>query len=158
MAIISFENIAGDNDIVAIPDGYRHFLWNNFWAWDDEVNPNSGAYSVIHSGEASAFNKDEKQANFKSPDRNDDFDLNSGYFASFLTPDLQVRVVGYDDGKKVATKLLILDTDQEFVRFGPNFDDIDKVTFAASGGTDPNPSDDFPPIHIFGVDDLFLNL
>jgi len=77
VAIISFEHLADDGKIAEIPNGYRDFLWNNFYAMDDETYPNSGAYSVIHSGEASAFNGLGKPARFRSPDHDDDFDLST---------------------------------------------------------------------------------
>jgi hypothetical protein len=66
-------------------------------------------------------------------------------------------VFGFDDGKKVATQVLILDPTQEFVTFSSQFDDIDEVKFKAKGGTDLNPDDGQPATTVFAVDDLFLN-
>src|SRR5215204_5404186 len=158
MAIITFEGLAGDNSIEEIPDGYRGLNWKNFAADDNEVFPNNGIDSAIHSGEAAAVNGDvKKPAGFKSPDRDDDFDLNSGFFSSFNANDLKLKVFGFDDGERVAKKVFLLDPTQEFVTFGPRFNDIDEVKFTLSGGTDPDPNDTFPLTQFFGMDDLFLN-
>ena len=61
-------------------------------------------------GAAAAFNKfADNPTGFKSFDRDDDFDLNSGYFAAFSAKDLQVKVIAFDDGERVATKGFTLD-------------------------------------------------
>ena len=149
MAIITFEKIAGDDEQTEIPDGYRHLNWDNFFAVDDDIYPGSGFVKVIHSGEASARSFAlRKPAFFSSPDSDDDFDLNSGFFASAFATGLEVKVFGYDDGERVATKFLVLDVEQEFVTFGRKFDDIDEVKITAR-------SDDGNTF--FGVDDLFID-
>jgi hypothetical protein len=113
--------------------------------------------NAIRTGEVATSNGFEKPAGFKSSDRHDNFDFNNGYFTAFNTEDLKVKVVGFDDGERVARKVLLLDTDREFVRFGPLFDDIDEVRFTTKGGTDPDPNT-FPPLQrSFGVDDLFID-
>ena len=156
MAKINFERIADVGEAAFVQDGYRGLNWDNFYAEDASI-ASEGILNVIHSGRASAFNDLGRTAVFQSPDNEDDFDFNGGYFASSEPDGLRVRVVGYDDGKKVATKLLILDTDQEFVRFGPHFDGINKVTFTPSGGTDADPNDNIPPTQTCLVDDLFID-
>src|SRR5215204_4669457 len=123
MAIISFENLVDDAESIEIPDGYSNLNWKNFWVADDEAYEKTDFDTAIHSGEASAFNYYEKPAIFKSPDREDDFELNSGYFAAFNN-DLKVKVFGFDDGERIATKVFSLDPDQEFVTSGREFDDI----------------------------------
>src|SRR5215207_1321349 len=56
MAIISFEKIAGNNDIEEVPDGYRDLNWKNFFAVDDEyLEGLIGNTNAIRSGEAAAF-------------------------------------------------------------------------------------------------------
>ena len=130
--------------------------WDNFFAENDSI-ASEGILNVIHSGRASAFNGFGDPAGFKSPDRDDDFDLNSGYFAASTNNDLKVKVFGFDDGEKVATQVLILDPTQEFVTFSSQFDDIDEVKFKAKGGTDPNPDDGQPATTVFAVDDLFID-
>jgi len=86
-----------------------------------------------------------------------DFDPNRGYFAAINGEDLNVKVVGFDDGERVASKVFTLDPKQELVTFGSDFDGIDKVKFTARGGTDADP-DDMVALHrLFLVDDLFLN-
>jgi len=57
-----------------------------------------------------------------------------------------VKVAGFDDGERVATKVLLLDPEQEFVTFGRRFNDIDEVKIKASGGTDADPNDNYPVI------------
>ena len=96
-------------------------------------------------------------AGFKSPDRDDDFDLNNGYFTAFNANDLKVKVFGFDDGERVAKKVLLLDTEREFVTFGRQFDDIDEVRFMAKGGTDADPNDNISLTQSFAVDDLFID-
>ena len=162
MAIISFEHIAPDGQVAVVPDGFRRLDWDVFVALDDEfLETFMGNSNAIRTGEAAAVgDPDGGAVGFHSPDRDNDFDLNSGYFTAAAENNLQVKIVGFDDGKKVATKVLTLDADQEnadqeFIRFGPQFDGIDEVKFTVIGGTNPDPSD-FQPI--FGVDDLFLNL
>ncbi len=157
MATIKFENIAPDDDAAKIPDGYKGLIWLNFWAIDDDAaQPSSGYNNVIESGSAAGYNTDfSKPGIFRSDARNNDFDLNSGYFAAAFNDDLEVTVAGYDNGEQVAQKLLILDTDQQFVRFGRKFDDIDKVAISASGGTDADPNDGSGPY--FAVDDISIS-
>jgi hypothetical protein len=64
--------------------------WDNFFAENDSIGQGSGLVAVIHSGRASAFNGFGDPAGFQSSDRADDFDLNSGYFASSLAHNLSV--------------------------------------------------------------------
>ena len=157
MATIKFEDIAPDGDAAKIPDGYKGLTWLNFWAIDDDFYPNSGFDNVIESGSAAGTNADEnKPGIFRSDARNNDFDLNSGFFAGGFNDDLEVTVAGYDNGDKVAQKLLTLDQDQEFVRFGRKFDDIDKVAISSSGGTDADPNDDGSG-PFFAVDDISIS-
>src|SRR5215204_4219030 len=163
MAIISFENIAPDGQVEEVPDGFRNLNWDNFVAIDDEfLKADIGNTNAIRTGEAAAFTDSDGSADFKSPDRDDDFDLNSGYFTAInqadgIANDLTVKVLGFDDGERVAKKVLLLDTDREFVQFSAQFDDIDEVRFKASGGTDANPDDRSVFTRIFGVDDLFID-
>src|SRR5215204_2950900 len=143
MAFISFENIAGDGKLKKVPDGFRKLDWNNFIAVDDDyLEARIGNTNAIRTGEEVAFTV-KRSTGFRSPDRDDDFDLNNGYFTSLGAEDLSFKVLGFDDGEKVATKVLTLDTEREFVRFGAQFDGIDEVRFKASG--------------IFAVDDLFID-
>ena len=158
MAIIKFEGLAPDGEIAAVPDGYRHLNWNNLYAVNGADFAGTGHDNVIHSGKASAYNNGGLPIAFRSADRADDFDLNSGYFATFISTDLKVKVFGFDDGERVAAQSFLLDPTQEFVTFGPKFDDIDAVKITASGGTAPDPvfeDDQFK--HIFTLDDLFID-
>ena len=160
MAIISFEKIAGDVTIAEVPDGFRRLNWDNFLAADAEyLEARFGITNAVRTGEAAALNDFGESAGFESPDRDDDFDLNNGYFTAFDAADLpvNVKVVGFDDGKKVAAKVLVLDADREFVRFGAQFDDIDEVGFKVKGGTDPAPNEAAPFPPFFLVDDLFID-
>jgi hypothetical protein len=158
MAIINFEKIADDVSLAEVPDGYRNLIWKNFIATDDDVLPTGqGFANAVHSGEAAAFKGDEKPSSFKSSDSEDDFDLNSGFFAAFNANDLKVKVFGFDDGEKVAAKIFFLDVEQEFVTFGRKFDDIDEVRFSVGGGTNPDPKAPYPPSQFFAVDDLFID-
>ena len=142
MAVISFENIAGNNQVEEVPDGFRNLDWDNFIAVDDKFLERAiGNTNAIRTGEAAAFTE-ERRASFESPDRDDDFDLNNGYFTALNANNLRVQVFGFDDGERVAKKVLTLDTDREFVRFGAQFDDIDEVRFTTR--------------EIFGIDDLFI--
>jgi hypothetical protein len=156
MAIIKFEGIAADGESRLVPDGYRGLNWDNFGAENDSIALD-GILNVIHSGRAAAFNNFGDPAGFKSPDRADDFDLNSGYFASSEDSGLRIRVFGYDDGERVAKQVFLLDPTQEFITFSSQFDDIDEVKFKAKGGTDPNPDDGQPATTVFAVDDLFID-
>ena len=157
MPIIKFEGLAPDGEIAAVPDGHRHLNWNNVYAVNGADFAGTGHNSVIHSGKASAYNNAGLSIAFRSADRADDFDLNSGYFATFISTDLKVKVVGFDDGERVAKKVFLLDPTQEFVTFAHKFDDIDEVRFKARGGTDDNPNDDQPLTDAFAVDDLFID-
>ena len=111
MAIISFENITPDGSIADVPDGFRKLDWDNFVAVDDKFLERAiGNTNAVRTGEAAAFNVPGETASFKSADRDDDFDLNSGYFTAInqadgIANDLQIKFVGFDDGKKVATKV-----------------------------------------------------
>src|SRR5215207_6229956 len=111
--------------------------------------------NAIHSGEAAAANRKQNLFVFKSADRFDDFDLNNDYFTTLSATDLKVKVFGFDDREKVATKVLTLDTDREFIRFGAQFDDIDAVRVTAKGGTDADPNDGIRATQFYAVDDLF---
>src|SRR5215203_3137427 len=112
MAIISFENLveAGSKDSFAlIPDGYRHLDWD-FVAIDVSKLPGIWFERAVHSGEGVAYYDPTSAptAGFKSPDRDDDFDFNSGYFTAYNATDLKVKVFGYDDGERVAKKVFLL--------------------------------------------------
>ena len=157
MAIIGFENLADDGKSAKVPNGYRDLNWNNFIAVDDESLKSEGFDNLIHSGEAAGYNGDQKPAGFRSPDSDADFNLNRGYFTAVNANDLKVKVVGFDDGERVAKQVLTLDTEREFVKFGAQFDDIDEVRFTPRGGTaaDPNVPDAFT--QSFLMDDLFID-
>ena len=158
MAIISFENLVEAGSTFAlVPDGYRHLDWD-FVAVDVTKNLVPWFKSAVHSGEGVAYYDQSRgpTADFKSPDRDDDFDFNSGYFTAFNANDLKVKVFGYDDGERVAKKVFLLDPDQEFVRFGPQFDDIDEIIIKATGGTLDDVTEGSLE-HTFAVDDLFID-
>ena len=139
MAKISFENLAPDGGFAEVPDGYRNLNWDGFTALDDDfLEVVIGNTKPIRTGEAAAAT-DHQSSGFESPDQRDDFDLNSGYFTS---DNARVKVVGFDDGERVATKVLTLDTAREFVKFSAQFDDIDEVRFTTNGN--------------FAIDDLFI--
>ena len=143
MARISFENIVGDNDVGVVPDGFANLDWDNFFAIDDErlERASGGNTDAIRTGEAVAFSEN-PVASFKSFDRADDFDLDNGYFTALFENDVRVKVLGFDDGERVAKKVLTLETNQEFVRFGREFNNIDEVKFTADVA--------------FGMDDLSI--
>jgi len=123
--------------------------WSSFFAADDDnLELEIGKNNAIRTGEAAARSDNQNPAGFESPDRDDDFDLNTGYFTAFSAEDLKVKVFGFDDGERVATKFLVLDVEQEFVTFGRKFDDIDEVKITAR-------SDDGNTF--FGIDDLFID-
>src|SRR5829696_3696840 len=120
MAVISFEKLADDGSLADVPDGFRNLKWKDFTVFDDELfDMTFGNTNAIRTGEAAAINE-ARSISFKSFDRDDDFDLNSGYFtaliADSLADGLAVKVFGFDDGERVAKKVLVLDTNQEFVR------------------------------------------
>jgi len=155
MAIISFEKIASDGEAEEVPDGFRRLNWDNFVAVDDELlEMVSGNTIAFRTGEAAAFTNDTGSIGFRSPDRDDDFDLNSGFFAAAYANGLEFKVFGYDDGERVAAKIFFLDPEQEFVTFGRKFDDIDEVKITARSDAFPEDKSQTP---FFGVDDLFLN-
>jgi hypothetical protein len=66
-------------------------------------------------------------------------------------------VFGFDDGERVAKKVLVLDPEREFVQFGAQFDDIDEVRFTTKGGTDATPNDGVGVSRSFLMDDLFID-
>src|SRR5829696_7702147 len=113
MAIISFEDLVpGDDFLARVPNGFRNLNWNKFLAVEAaEIFPSDEFFrDAIHSGEAFAINGfGEKLSGFQSADRDNDFDLNSGYFTAAYANDLQVKVIGFDNGKKVAMKSFDLD-------------------------------------------------
>jgi len=154
MAIIRFEGIAAVDETLNVPEGYRNLSWSNFSAIGELAIATD--INAIHSGEAAGFTF-ERSAGFQSPDCDDDFDLNNGYFTAYNANDLKVKVFGFDDGERVAKKVLLLDTDREFVRFGSQFDDIDEVRFTTKGGTAADPNDMVGVSSGFGVDDLFID-
>src|SRR5215203_2377772 len=126
MAVISFEKIAANDLAAEVPDGFRRLDWDHFLAMEGSaLEARFGITNAVRTGEAAALNDFGESAGFESPDRDDDFDLNNGYFTAFNAADfpVNVKIVGLDDGKKVAAKVLVLDADQEFVRFGAQFDD-----------------------------------
>ena len=162
MAKISFENIVSDGDNFRIdtqfPDGYQNLNWPNFYVLDDDLLKEMvGNRNGIRIGEAAAFTNLEPSAEIQSLDQDDDFDLNSGFFTALNANDLTVKVLGFDDGERVAKKVLTLDPDREFVKFGAQFDDIDEVRFVGKGGTDADPNDTLALTQFFIMDDLSIN-
>ena len=132
MAKIDFENIAAPNQGIILQDGYEGLNWDNLAAFGNVLLDEINSSDAIRSGEAAAVTDLrllDLSSGFESPDRDDNFDFNSGYFTAIGTNDLRVKVVGFDDGERVAKKVLTLEANQEFVRFGREFNDIDEVRF-----------------------------
>src|SRR5215208_816510 len=113
MAIISFENLADDGEFAVVPDGFRRLNWDNFIAIDANYFDDKGggiATNAIHTGEAAGYSAGGRVLSFESPNRDDDFDLNNGYFTAVVgtgsTNDATVKVFGFDDSERVAKKVL----------------------------------------------------
>src|SRR5215204_7301242 len=153
MATIRFEGITSLDETLNVPEGYRNLSWSSFSAMGELAIATD--INAVHSGIAAGFTY-EQTAGFRSPDRDNDFDLNNGYFTTLNANDLRVKVFGFDDGERVAKKVLLLDPTQEFVTFGRKFDDIDEVRFQAKGGTDADPTDGEPVRQILALDNLFI--
>lgn len=84
----------------------------------------------------------------------DRFDLLSAWLGAAWNDGLRVKVTGVRDGGAVATLKLRLDRDgPEFVDFGGDFADLDRVVIRSRGGVDADAGDDGAGA-AFGLDDL----
>lgn len=73
----------------------------------------------------------------------EDFSLLSAWLGSAWNNGMKVRIIGWNDGVKVATRVVKLDRDDpQLVQFGAEFAAVDRVVIRAVGGTDADPGDD----------------
>ena len=118
MAVISFENIvdeiAGESETRKVPDGYRNLEWHSFSAGDDEFfDKFLGNSNVIRTGEAAGFGRggdiDRILPGFESPDLDDDFDLNNGYFTLYSSSanNLKFKVFGLMMARGLTRRFLV---------------------------------------------------
>lgn len=116
-----------------INNGYAGFNWSNWnvtnTTWS-ALEP-SGHYLKARSGNYVAYNTAGNMATISSDGR---FDFLSGWFSSGWLDPLVLTVTGFRGSEAVFVQAIDLTTGPSlFVNF--NFSDIDKLTFATSGGS-----------------------
>ncbi len=140
MTAINFDQLEPGITGINTPDGYEGMNWDhNFWVANGPSVP-GGFANGTHSGPNVAYTFKANPAGFASAGA--DFDFRKGYFTAAWNNGLKVKVTGYDDGNHVATKTFTVDcAGPTLVKFGHNFDSIDTILIASSGGMDANPAD-----------------
>lgn len=114
-----------------ITNGYAGLDWTNFRARDTSGLTPSGFTNGTVSADFVAYSKNGAVSAISS---NTPFQLVSGYFTATYLDGLQLTVTGYSGGTQVGSSVYSLDsTGPMLINFG--FGTIDKVTFAATGGT-----------------------
>jgi hypothetical protein len=139
--IIDFNDVTPGR-YFSIPDGYDGFHWHGMGVSSGTQTPTSGYAHVSNAGSMVGFTYSGDNVGapgWFSSDR--DFDLKSGTFAAAWNNGLHVKIVGFDDGVKVAVLKTVLDTTATEITFDSSFDSIDKVRFSTHGGVDANPED-----------------
>jgi hypothetical protein len=117
----------------SIPDGYDRFHWHNIGVTSGVSGGPSGYHEVSDAGSLVGFNVSALPGWFAS-DR--DFDLRAGDFAAAWNDGLHVKIVGFDDGVRVAVLKTVLDQEKTHIVFDSSFESIDKVRIISFGGTD----------------------
>ena len=148
--LLTFDDIP-NADNTELFDGYAGFNWDQFYAKQTSLSPNSGYANGTVSSPNVAFNWFANPATISSATP---FDLTSGYFTAAWNDGLTVVAIGYLGAVQVAAHTFVIDTS------GPtlevlNFLGVDSVTFTSSGGVH-NPNFTGEGTH-FALDNLLIN-
>jgi hypothetical protein len=134
-----------------IANGYNGLNWSNFYSLDTSTYIASGYVNSVVSGTGVALNAFAAGASISSAT---DFTLTSLYLGAAWNDNLQVRIVGLNNGSTLF--------DQTFSAFTSgstlialNYVGVDEVQFSSWGGVD-NPAYDGSGTH-FAIDDLLVN-
>lgn len=125
--LVTFDDLA---DHAQIANGYAGLNWNNFYALNSTLDPNTGYVPGTISGNNVAYNAYGTAAAISSSA----FNLTSAYLTAAWNDNLQVEVVGklgatilYDNTYTLSA------TTASLINF--NYNGIDSVQFISSGGT-----------------------
>lgn len=129
--VLDFEGTGVDYDYM--PVGYGGLSWENMGILDGSIYfPYSGYVNGAVSGTHVAFNT---YAQVGVMNDGENFDFNSAYLTAAWNNELNMEVIGYDNGVEQYRRTLVLSYyTPTLVNF--NFLDIDTVTFRSWGGTD----------------------
>jgi hypothetical protein len=131
-ATLTFDDLKIPN-LVAIPNGYGSFTWENF-GYDSvpHTYPGTGYGNGIVSPSTVIYNDQDLPAIFS---RTEKFDFNSAYLTAAWSNGLNVLVRGFSDTTQTYSRSLVLNIDRPTLI---NFDflGVDRVVFTAAGGVD----------------------
>ena len=139
--ILDFENLkpAGNTFYSPFPSNYEGFQWkfvSNAFDGDRYIINPSGYQAGVVSGDMVAVFSSRAEIS-----REEEFDLEAGSFTAAWNDGQLLTVSGYRDGVMLGTQTFVINsTGPTRIEFDDAiFDNVDRVTFLTSGGTD-NPN------------------
>ncbi|MCP3874572.1 MAG: hypothetical protein GY699_15630 [Desulfobacteraceae bacterium] len=132
-AILSFDDISGQDAGGSMPEGYGGFTWLRFNSLNVTTQPLSGYANSNVSGEYVAYGNGGVIGEL-SVSRSSSFTFNSAYLTAAFRNGLSIEVKGFSGYSEIYSKTVTVDTTvPSMVDF--DFIGIDKLTFSAYGGT-----------------------
>jgi hypothetical protein len=150
--VINFDDVPGavpgssDNPI---PDGYKGFNWDVFYALHEGYAPGSGYDNGIVSGEWVAYNAFANVATVSESY----FDFNAAWLTAAWNNDLNITIKGFDGASLKYEDTVVVDPDAPTL-FIFDFLGVTSVTFESFGGTDAGLGGS--GTH-FVMDDMYVN-
>ncbi len=152
-ATLTFDDLASSPSSGTAVSGYGGLTWSNFYVIDgSQYAGNPSGYGVgVVSGSNVVFNAFGNPAELSQASA---FSFQSGFFTGAWNDGLTVQVAGFLSGSQVHSTSFVVNAKgdtltKRFVTFG--WDEVDRVTFSASGGTAAYGGD---PDTRFVIDDL----
>jgi len=155
--VLKFDNVSTSFQDT-IPNGYGGLKWNNFDVVDGVDYVDSGYQAAVISTNYVAFpvgtTNDVLTASISAKPGHF-FRLNSGYFTAAWNDDLQLEVIGKQNGRTLFDRTYFLSsTSPTKITFPPSI--LTSVEFISSGGT-PNGAYNGSGVH-FAVDNLSVTV
>jgi VCBS repeat-containing protein len=129
---LTFDDIT-TNDGAIVPSGYGGLSWSGAWVLNATTyfTQDSGYFRGTTSGEYVTYNS----GMLSVTDPVDEFDFVGVTLTAAWNDDLNIDVTGYRDGVELYSRTVVV-SDDEPTPFTFNWEDVDRVTFQAYGGTD----------------------
>lgn len=148
---VTFDEFTGNGSM--IPNGYQCLSWINTRTTRSAINPNSGFITALSSGEYVAFNGGGNPMSIVANNISSvgSFNIRSFIAAAAWFNTLILTMTGERMGTIVYNRSLILQQNTS-TNIVLNWNNIDKITFVTSNGTDPQEDNG----DHFAMDNLYL--